>query len=487
MKKIIAFLAAIVIVTVLLQVVSAQEARFTGTVVTVADNPSRPLAALVKSEVDKLVGGDNNVVWAGYQLTVRPSMRRALINWTYNEKGHHVHITSGHYESSVDGIERVYSDSKNLLFKFTSGSTTHPQSVMMYDSDEQYKTSRPVVWITGVTSSRSLSMVKSFIDSAPGEEARSMLMGVIAAHPGREPQDYLVNKVRSGESMKVRKQGLFWYGQTLDGEELGELPAFETEFKDIELRKHLVFVYHDLESKAGLQRLVHIAKTDQDEEVVEQAIFWIGQTDGVDTVDLLKDLYDKSKSVRIKEKVIFSLSQTEDERALDVLSDIATGDPDENIREKAIFWIGQHDDEQVALQKLKDIYSGNLPKGVRKKLVFSASQIDISESLDFLADVAMKDDDLGLRREAAFWIGQHDDESEALSFLKRIYGQETDQQTKEKIIFSVSQIETDDAARFLLELAKTEQNKELRQKALFWLTQTESDVAVDYIETVLDK
>ena len=101
--------------------------------------------------------------------------------------------------------------------------------------------------------------------------------------------------------------------------------------------------------------------------------------------------------------------------------------------------------------------------------------------------MALDSSNAKLSKEAVFWISQHDEESAALDALEQIYDSRKDFATREKLIFSISQIETEEAARFLLNIANNEKIKELREKALFWLAQTESDVAFEYFEKIIEQ
>jgi len=58
---------------------------------------------------------------------------------------------------------------------------------------------------------------------------------------------------------------------------------------------------------------------------------------------------------------------------------------------------------------------------------------------------------------------------------------------KEKIIFSISQSETDKAIKKLIEMAKKEKNHDLKKKIIFWLGQSESEEAIKFLKEIIDK
>ena len=553
MKKLIVLSVALLSLALLaFATATIQDMRYTGNVTTVEDSSSEPLDRLMNSQANQAFSRGESSVWVGYRLKVRPSMRYSYINSDFAEGHHNIHISS-HSRNDKDryGVERVGSELKNLLFLYKKGSGRNPVRISMIDSDSKLKFNKPLIWINGVSTQRSLTAMMSMAAKPANEKLlRHGLMALVAAHPGDEPQKYFLNKVRSNSSVKVRKNGIFWYGYTLDGDDLGELPRLERELKETDLRKQIAFVYHNIESKAAFDRLMRMAENETDREVKESAIFWIGQSDDFNPVPALKRIYakattfeirkkivfsasqveneeslaflktvaltDKSNEMRaqaifwigqteeeealpilremyakatsqtVKEKIVFSASQLDTREALEFIVSVAKGDKSQTMRQKAIFWIGQSDDEELALKYLKEIYGSGLSRTSREKVLFSASQVDSSEALNFLLKVAREDSERELRHKAIFWVGQSDSESRALESLKSIYKSESITETRKKVIFSISQLDSDDAARFLLQIAKTETNEELRKQAVFWLTQSDSDLVNDYFESVIE-
>jgi hypothetical protein len=77
-----------------------------------------------------------------------------------------------------------------------------------------------------------------------------------------------------------------------------------------------------------------------------------------------------------------------------------------------------------------------------------------------------------LREKAIFWTGQRHDGS-STAFLRTLYGQLTDEDLKDKVIFAMSQQKSDESRRWLLDVARNNrENTEMRRKAIFWAGQT---------------
>jgi HEAT repeat protein len=79
------------------------------------------------------------------------------------------------------------------------------------------------------------------------------------------------------QPLTARKQALFWAGQN-GGTPVGELVAVDARLDGAELRRHYAFVLSQRGEDAAVDRLVAIARADADPGVRRQAIFWLGQS-----------------------------------------------------------------------------------------------------------------------------------------------------------------------------------------------------------------
>jgi HEAT repeat protein len=468
MKKALIIATLLVTATVIIAVtVVAQDAPFQGAVTSISDVPATPLLTLAREQVAKK-GGD---AWIGWQIDVRPSMRHATIRYMAGKNGHSMMNIDDRDGDS--GIERIGSERRNLLLRFRNGQAA-PQEALLLESDPALKFTVPLVWIKGVSGARSFAAVKTLAEQGSRDGERGFTLALVAAHAGEEPVKYFLGAVRGSGATEFRKNALFWYAHTLENGNLGELPKLEGELKEKELRKQIAFAYHTVGGAAAVGRLQVLALSD-DQELAEQSIFWIGQCDDIDVMPILEKLYTGLKSAKLKEKVLFAAHNVDDARAGDFLLKIARNENDPELQGKAVFWLSQRDDEK-ALPLLKDLYRTLKTAKVREQVLFAVSQIDSAEALVFLSSVAMNDPSTELRSKATFWIGQHDDEAKALEMLDRIYtAPNQDRGTREKVLFSISQIDDLKSVDYLEKAALGDPDRDLRDKAIFWLGQCDDE------------
>jgi len=74
----------------------------------------------------------------------------------------------------------------------------------------------------------------------------------------------------------VRKQALFWAGQTRVP--TAELAATYDALREPELREHAIFVLSQRGDSAAIDKLIAIARRDPDARMREKAVFWLGQS-----------------------------------------------------------------------------------------------------------------------------------------------------------------------------------------------------------------
>jgi hypothetical protein len=91
-----------------------------------------------------------------------------------------------------------------------------------------------------------------------------------------------------------------------------------------------------------------------------------------------------------------------------------------------------------------------------------------------------------LREKAIFWLGQKPS-AENAAYLRSLYGKLGNQDLKEKVLFSLSEMQGQGNVAWLLNVAQNErESTDLRKKALFWAAQsglTAADLASFYDRT----
>jgi HEAT repeat protein len=226
---------------------------------------------------------------------------------------------------------------------------------------------------------------------------------------------------------------------------------------------------------------------DNEDDTQSAALNALLQMDADKALPILKKVLARRDegSLCLRRKAVFLVSQHEGRETERILLDVARTDPDSEVREQAVQWLSQVD-SPAAVAALDSILRSAGDPALQDKAIFALSQQDSPRARQALKDFALRANvSSDLRQKAIFWIGQGDD-PDRLGFLKTLYTQLRDNESRDKILFSMSQIEGRESQRWLLQVAgDVNESIELRKKALFWAGQ--SDLPSAELFTLYDK
>jgi HEAT repeat protein len=229
----------------------------------------------------------------------------------------------------------------------------------------------------------------------------------------------------------------------------------------------------DITTRAGLQQ----GSCPEDEDDVRaMALNALLNMDADRAVPILQQVLERRDecSVQLRRKAVWLLSQQDSREATATLLDVARNDPDVEVQEQAVFWLSQVDDEEAVIA-LDSILRGSDSRKIQEKAIFALSQHDSRRAAESLRRyVERQDVPEELQENAIFWLGQSHSR-ENLDFLKALYDRVDSRQLKDKIIFSISQMDYEEGASWLLDVALNENEPvELRKQALFWAGQQDN-------------
>ncbi|MFI5239822.1 MAG: HEAT repeat domain-containing protein [Gemmatimonadales bacterium] len=96
---------------------------------------------------------------------------------------------------------------------------------------------------------------------------------------------------RPSESMKARKQALFYAGQA--GASISDLSRLYDALPSGELREQMIFVFSQRSEPSAVDKLISIAKSDKDPAARQKALFWLGQSHDSRAMKALTEIIDK--------------------------------------------------------------------------------------------------------------------------------------------------------------------------------------------------
>jgi len=209
----------------------------------------------------------------------------------------------------------------------------------------------------------------------------------------------------------------------------------------------------DAEQAMPLLRTVLARRDACSEALRAKAVFLVAQKAGGDAESVLLNVARTDPSSEVRGQAVFWLSQTGTERALDAIEQILRTTPDADVQEKAVFALSQHPSPRAAQLLRAYAERDGAPANVREK--------------------------------AIFWLGQRHS-AENAQYLRTLFARLRDEDLKEKVLFSLSQMQGMGNERWLMSVAlDAGQPTEVRKKALFWAGQ--SGVAVSEMAGLYDR
>lgn len=240
-------------------------------------------------------------------------------------------------------------------------------------------------------------------------ELRLQAVFLVSQHMTDETVDILIDLAHRDPDpdSEIREQAVFWLAQVDSPEAFDALDDILRNSGDAELQEHALFAMSQHSSDRAAATLREFAQREGiSGELQEQAVFWLGQTEGGGA--FLRELYSTSGSMELREQIIAGVAQgggADDsawllERAMD---------PSEasELRAVALFWAAQ---SGIPAERLGDLYNSADDPEVKEQAIFALAQAsDTEAAVTILMDLAEAEEDTEFKTTIIFWLGQTDD------------------------------------------------------------------------------
>jgi HEAT repeat protein len=253
---------------------------------------------------------------------------------------------------------------------------------------------------------------------------RRQAVFILGQHAGDDPQiaPLMLDVVKNDPDPEVKKMALFSLGQSDDPGAVPALAEILRTSDDRELQKSAVFALGQSDDPRGAATLREfIQRPDVPDEVMSQAIMFLGQKGGAES-EFLRQVYPKLRSSQSKQMVMMTLAQNDEPGNVRWLMDRVLDKNEEmEVRKSALFFVGTQSDA-VDVAQIAALYSPTLDTEMRKQVLFVLSQRREPAAVDKLLEIAKNDPDRELRKQAVFWLGQSGD-PRAAELLERMLDQ----------------------------------------------------------------
>jgi HEAT repeat protein len=101
---------------------------------------------------------------------------------------------------------------------------------------------------------------------------------VIALTKGDQPLNELLTLARDGSTSQVKGNALFWLAQRAGMKAVGSITAAIENDPDTKVKERAVFALSQLPKDEGVPLLIQQARSNKNPVVRKQAMFWLGQS-----------------------------------------------------------------------------------------------------------------------------------------------------------------------------------------------------------------
>jgi HEAT repeats/PBS lyase HEAT-like repeat len=201
-------------------------------------------------------------------------------------------------------------------------------------------TASTVRWIDAVDPANSIAMLSSLVDRTASGDPDDHGLVALAYHADAAATRSLAAHAAPAKRSKEREQALFWLGQTRGVEGADVIEHFATTDPDPKLREQAIFALSQSQAPDAYAHILAMAHKDPSGHVRSQAYFWLAQMEDARAKDDIIAALKSESSDEVREQAVFALSQLED-TADEALIAVLRGDFPRAVKKQALFWLGQ--------------------------------------------------------------------------------------------------------------------------------------------------
>lgn len=207
--------------------------------------------------------------------------------------------------------------------------------------------SLPLYWLNGAENGQSLTLLQNLFEKESSAPDRDELVAAAGLHD--DPVlviPVLQQMLNEKNGREIREDALFWLGQQDHPQALEILLKTLRDDGSEEICEEAVFAVSRMELPEATAALVELARQSNRPEVREEAVFWLGQKASREAAAALDEIAHGDEE-ELQERAVFALAELPDGAGIPRLIAIAKTHHNPAIRKKAIFWLSQSEDERA--------------------------------------------------------------------------------------------------------------------------------------------
>ncbi len=150
-----------------------------------------------------------------------------------------------------------------------------------------------IFWLGQSHSGENVEFLKQLYGQVDSPQLKDKIIFSISQQESTDGAEWLMNlALNENESMKLRKQALFWAGQQRRIP-TGRLSELYRSMPDREMREQVIFVLSQRHEREAVDVLMGIARDETDPDLQKKAIFWLGQSNDPRVAEFLLEIINR--------------------------------------------------------------------------------------------------------------------------------------------------------------------------------------------------
>ncbi len=199
----------------------------------------------------------------------------------------------------------------------------------------------PFYWLTDVRPRESIALLATF-STSNGESA----VAAIAQHADTEADRVLEQFVAPNQPEQLRRKATFWLGASRGRRGYEIVRRLVRDDASDAIREHGVFALSISKEPEAAEAMIEVARSDKSPHVRGKALFWIAQKAGKKATATIANAIENDPETEVKKKAVFALSQLKEE-GVPMLIELARTNRNQAVRKQAMFWLGQSKDARA--------------------------------------------------------------------------------------------------------------------------------------------
>lgn len=211
-----------------------------------------------------------------------------------------------------------------------------------------------VTWIGKVDNKAGLDWLESIVLSDQRESAGDSALYALALHGSADASERLYELAKEPQG-DVSEEAIFWLGEARAEDGFKQLERLLAELPKGERRRAINFALSQNDTAEAAELLFEISKSDSDPEQRGEAMFWLAEEYPQKAQGWLLEVINTEQDEDVLEQAVFAISQLPDSEGDRILLSLAkNAEVPRIVRRQALFWLANsdNDDSVAALAEL---------------------------------------------------------------------------------------------------------------------------------------